>query len=226
LGKKNYCKKVIEALVYGYKNCSEIIQKHSAEILSDFIKKIPDFSEISYMLPPEIITKIYELQNQSTTEINSKLEQLINKSVNLLSNPLNGLYDKEKYEYPDGEERLLNLEKSNNAPPNDIKSLNIHLYKSVDGNMFGIFPQEAIDCICSYKELTEQEIKDGIEQKIKYSTVVEKFNEIKEIFNEKCKDQNFLRYASSFFKFLSFFINPENKPNYAGSNSSSILLNI
>jgi len=51
IGKKNYCKKVIEALVYGYKNCSEIIQKHSAEILSDFIKKIPDFSEISYMLP-------------------------------------------------------------------------------------------------------------------------------------------------------------------------------
>ena len=226
LGKKNYCKKVIEALVYGYKNCSEIIQKHSAEILSDFIKKIPDFSEISYMLPPEIITKIYELQNQSTTEINSKLEQLINKSVNLLSNPLNGLYDKEKYEYPDGEVRLLNLEKSNNAPPNDIKSLNIHLYKSVDGNMFGIFPQEAIECICSYKELTEQEIKDGLEQKIRYATVVEKFNQIKEIFNEKCKDQNFLRYASSFFKFLSFFINPENKPNYAGPNSSSILLNI
>ena len=203
LGKKNYCKKVIEALVYGYKNCSEIIQKHSAEILTDFIKKIPDFSDISILLPPEIITKIYELQNQSTTEINTKLEKLINKSVNLLSNPLNGLYDKEKYEYPDGEERLLNLEKSNNAPPNDIKSLNIHLYKNIDGNMFGIFPQEAIEIICSYK-----------------------FNEIKEIFDEKCKDQNFLRYASSFFKFLSFFINPENKPNYSGPNSSSILLNI
>ena len=226
LGKKNYCKKVIEALVYGYKNCSEIIQKHSAEILTEFLKKIPDFSEISILLPPEIISKIYELQNQSTTEINSKLDQLINKSVNLLSNPLSGLYDKEKYEYPDGEERLLNLEKSNNAPPNDIKSLNIHLYKNAEGNMFGIFPQEAIQIICSYKELTDQEIKDGIEQKIKYASVVQKFNEIRDIFDEKCKDQDFLRYASSFFKFLSFFLNPENKPNYAGPNSSSILLNI
>ena len=77
ISKKNYCKKVIEALVYGYKNCSEIIQKHSAEILTDFIKKIPDFSEISYILSPEIISKIYELQNQTTTEINTKLEQLI-----------------------------------------------------------------------------------------------------------------------------------------------------
>ena len=72
IGKKNYCKKVIEALVYGYKNCSEVIQKHSAEILKNFLQKLPDFSEISILLPPEIISKIYELQNQSTTEINTK----------------------------------------------------------------------------------------------------------------------------------------------------------
>ena len=226
IGKKNYCKKVIEALVYGYKNCSEVIQKHSAEILKNFLQKLPDFSEISILLPPEIISKIYELQNQSTTEINTKLEQLINKSVNLLSNPLNGIYDKDKYEYPDGEERLLNLEKSNNSPPNDIKSLNIHLYKNADGNMFGIFPCEDIEIICSYKELSEQEIKEGKEQKISYFLVVEKFNKIKQIFDEKCKEQTFLRYASSFFKFLSFFINPENNPNYTGPNSSSIMLNI
>ena len=226
LGKKNYCKKVIESLVYGYKNCSELIQKHSAEILTNFLKKIPDFSEISILLPPEIITKIYELQNQSTTEINTKLEALINKSVNILSNPLNNLYNKEKYEYPNGEERLLNLEKSNNAPPNDIKSLNIHLYKNADGNMFGIFPQEDIEIICQYKELTEEEIKEGKEQKISYSLVVDKFNKIKEIFDEKCKDLDFLRYSSSFFKFLSFFLNQENNPNYTGVNSSSILLNI
>ena len=226
IGKKNYCKKVIESLVYGYKNCSEVIQKHSAEILTDFLKKLPDFSEVSILLPPEIISKIYELQNQSTTEINTKLEKLINKSVNLLSNPLSGIYDKDKYEYPDGEERLLNLEKSNNAPPNDIKSLNIHLYKNSDGNMFGIFPQEAIEIICTYKELTEEEIKEGKEQKISYVQVVEKFNQIKEIFDDKCKEPTFLRYASSFFKFLSFFINSQNVPNYTGPNSSSIMLNI
>ena len=226
LGKKNYLKKVIEALVYGYKNCSEIIQKHSAEILTNFLQKIPDFSDVSILLSPEIISKIYELQNQSTTEINTKLDKLINKSVNLLSNPLISIYDKEKYEYPDGEERLLNLEKSNNAPPTDIKSLNIYLYKSADGNMYGIFPEEIINIVSSYKELTEEEIKEGKEQKIPYSLVVEKFNKMKEIFEEKCKEQIFLRYSSSFFKFLSFFLNPENKPNYTGPNSSSILLNI
>ena len=226
LGKKNYLKKVIEALVYGYKNCSEIIQKHSAEILTNFLQKIPDFSDVSILLSPEIISKIYELQNQSTTEINTKLDKLINKSVNLLSNPLISIYDKEKYEYPDGEERLLNLEKSNNAPPTDIKSLNIYLYKNADGNMYGIFPEEIINIISSYKELTEEEIKEGKEQKISYSLVVEKFNQMKEIFEEKCKEQIFLRYSSSFFKFLSFFLNPENKPNYTGPNSSSILLNI
>ena len=44
ISKKNYCKKVIEALVYGYKNCSEIIQKHSAERLTNYIKKITHFS--------------------------------------------------------------------------------------------------------------------------------------------------------------------------------------
>ena len=226
LGKKNYLKKVIEALVYGYKNCSEIIQKHSAEILTNFLQKIPDFSDVSILLSPEIISKIYELQNQSTTEINTKLDKLINKSVNLLSNPLILIYDKEKYEYPDGEERLLNLEKSNNAPPTDIKSLNIYLYKNADGNMYGIFPEEIINIVSSYKELTEEEIKEGKEQKISYSLVVEKFNQMKEIFEEKCKEQIFLRYSSSFFKFLSFFLNPENKPNYTGPNSSSILLNI
>ena len=226
LGKKNYLKKVIEALVYGYKNCSEIIQKHSAEILTNFLQKIPDFSDVSILLSPEIISKIYELQNQSTTEINTKLDKLINKSVNLLSNPLISIYDKEKYEYPDGEERLLNLEKSNNAPPTDIKSLNIYLYKNADGNMYGIFHEEIINIVSSYKELTEEEIKEGKEQKIPYSLVVEKFNKMKEIFEEKCKEQIFLRYSSSFFKFLSFFLNPENKPNYTGPNSSSILLNI
>ena len=226
LGKKNYLKKVIEALIYGYKNCSEIIQKHSAEILTNFLQKIPDFSDVSILLSPEIISKIYELQNQSTTEINTKLDKLINKSVNLLSNPLISIYDKEKYEYPDGEERLLNLEKSNNAPPTDIKSLNIYLYKNADGNMYGIFPEEIINIVSSYKELTEEEIKEGKEQKIPYSLVVEKFNKMKEIFEEKCKEQIFLRYSSSFFKFLSFFLNPENKPNYTGPNSSSILLNI
>ena len=226
LGKKNYLKKVIEALVYGYKNCSEIIQKHSAEILTNFLQKIPDFSDVSILLSPEIISKIYELQNQSTTEINTKLDKLINKSVNLLSNPLISIYDKEKYEYPDGEERLLNLEKSNNAPPTDIKSLNIYLYKNADGNMYGIFHEEIINIVSSYKELTEEEIKEGKEQKISYSLVVEKFNQMKEIFEEKCKEQIFLRYSSSFFKFLSFFLNPENKPNYTGPNSSSILLNI
>ena len=213
-------------MVYGYKNCSEIIQKHSAEILTNFLQKIPDFSDVSILLSPEIISKIYELQNQSTTEINTKLDKLINKSVNLLSNPLISIYDKEKYEYPDGEERLLNLEKSNNAPPTDIKSLNIYLYKNADGNMYGIFPEEIINIVSSYKELTEEEIKEGKEQKIPYSLVVEKFNKMKEIFEEKCKEQIFLRYSSSFFKFLSFFLNPENKPNYTGPNSSSILLNI
>ena len=213
-------------MVYGYKNCSEIIQKHSAEILTNFLQKIPDFSDVSILLSPEIISKIYELQNQSTTEINTKLDKLINKSVNLLSNPLISIYDKEKYEYPDGEERLLNLEKSNNTPPTDIKSLNIYLYKNADGNMYGIFPEEIINIVSSYKELTEEEIKEGKEQKIPYSLVVEKFNKMKEIFEEKCKEQIFLRYSSSFFKFLSFFLNPENKPNYTGPNSSSILLNI
>ena len=45
INKPNYCKKVIEALVYGYKSCSEIIQKHSSEILSNFIKNLPNFSQ-------------------------------------------------------------------------------------------------------------------------------------------------------------------------------------
>lgn len=226
LDKKNYCKKVIEALVYGYKNCSEIIQKHSAEILTNFIKNLPNFSEITLLLEPGILSKIYEMQCQSTTEINTKLDSLINKSVSLLSNPLHGIYDKEKYEYPDGEERLLNLERTNNAPPNDIKSLNIYLYKNSYGNIFGIFPEEAIECICSYKELTEDEIKEGKEQKITYAMVVEKFNQIKSIFDEQSKETSFLRYTNSFFKFLSFFLGPNNHPNYTGENSGSILLNI
>jgi len=226
LDKKNYCKKVIEALVYGYKNCSEIIQKHSAEILTNFIKNLPNFSEITLLLEPGILSKIYEMECQSTTEINTKLDSLINKSISLLSNPLHGIYDKEKYEYPDGEERLLNLEKTNNAPPNDIKSLNIYLYKNSYGNIYGIFPEEAIECICSYKELTEDEIKEGKEQKITYAMVVEKFNQIKSIFDEQSKETSFLRYTNSFFKFLSFFLGPDNHPNYTGENSGSILLNI
>ena len=226
LDKKNYCKKVIEALVYGYKNCSEIIQKHSAEILTNFLKNLPNFSEITLLLEPGILSKIYEMQCQSTTEINTKLDSLINKSVSLLSNPLHGIYDKEKYEYPDGEERLLNLERTNNAPPNDIKSLNIYLYKNSYGNIFGIFPEEAIEYICSYKELTEDEIKEGKEQKITYAMVVEKFNQIKSIFDEQSKETSFLRYTNSFFKFLSFFLGPNNHPNYTGENSGSILLNI
>ena len=41
INRPNYCKKVIEALVYGYKNCSEVIQKDSAIILSNFIKNSP-----------------------------------------------------------------------------------------------------------------------------------------------------------------------------------------
>ena len=226
INKPNYCKKVIEALVYGYKNCSEVIQKDSATILSNFIKNLPNFSDISIMLEPGILNKIYEIQCQSTTEINTKLDELINKSVSLLSNPLNSIYNKEKYEYPDGEERLQNLEKTNNAPPNDIRSLNIYLYKNSYGNMFGIFPEEAIEYICSYKELTEDEIKEGKEQTISYAMVVEKFSDIKIIFDEKSKDNSFLRYTNSFFKFLSFFLGPDNHPNYTGENSGSILLNI
>jgi hypothetical protein len=226
INKKNYCKKVIEALVFGYKNCSEIIQRHSADILSNFIKNLPNFSDISILLEPGILNKIYEMQCQSTTEINTKLDELINKSVSLLSNPLNGIYDKEKYEYPDGEERLLNLEKTNNAPPNDIKSLNLYLYKNSYGNMFGIFPEEVIEYICSYKELTEEEIKEGKEQKITYEMVVDKFNQMKSIFDEKCKEDSFLRYTNSFFKFLTFFLGPDNHPNYTSNNSGSILLNI
>ena len=226
INKPNYCKKVIEALVYGYKNCSEVIQKDSARILSDFIKNLPNFSDISILLAPGILQKIYEMQCQSTTEINTKLDELINKSVSLLSNPLNSIYNKEKYEYPDGEERLQNLEKTNNAPPNDIRSLNIYLYKNSYGNMFGIFPEEAIEYICSYKELTEDEIKEGKEQKITYAMVVDKFSEIKIIFDEKSKENSFLRYTNSFFKFLSFFLGPDNHPNYTGVNSGSILLNI
>ena len=226
INKPNYCKKVIEALVYGYKSCSEIIQKHSSEILSNFIKNLPNFSEITIILEPGILDKIYEMQCQSTTEINTKLDELVNKSVSLLENPLNGIYDKEKYEYPDGEERLYNLEKANNAPPNDIKSLNIYLYRNSYGNFFGIFPEEAIEYICSYKELTDDEIKEGKEQKITYSMVIDKFNQIKEIFNENCKENSFLRYTNSFFKFLSFFLGPDNHPNYSSENCSSILLNI
>ena len=92
--------------------------------------------------------------------------------------------------------------------------------------MFGIFPEEAIEYICSFKELTEDEIKEGKEQKITYEMVVDKFHEIKSIFDEKSKENDFLRYTNSFFKFLSFFLGPDNKPNYTGENSGSILLNI
>ena len=74
INKPNYCKKVIEALVYGYKNCSEVIQKDSARILSNFIKNLPNFSDISILLAPGILQKIYEMQCQSTTEINTKLD--------------------------------------------------------------------------------------------------------------------------------------------------------
>ena len=56
--------------------------------------------------------------------------------------------------------------------------------------------------------------------------VVDKFSEIKIIFDEKSKENSFLRYTNSFFKFLSFFLGPDNHPNYTGVNSGSILLNI
>ena len=56
--------------------------------------------------------------------------------------------------------------------------------------------------------------------------VVEKFNQIKTIFDEQSKETSFLRYTNSFFKFLSFFLGPNNHPNYTGVNSGSILINI
>lgn len=224
ISKPNYCKKVIESLVYCYKNCSEIIQRDSSNILTKFIKNLPNFSEISMTLEPGILNKIYEIQCQASTEINTKLDDLINKSMALLSNPLNNIYNKEKYEYPNGEGRLLNLEQTNNAPLNDIRSLNIYLFKDSYGNFFGIFPEDSIQIICSYKDLSEEEIKNGVVPKIAFGDVVENFAKIKEIFDEKGKDTAFLRYTNSFFKFLSFFLNADNIPNYV--NSNSIILNI
>jgi hypothetical protein len=110
LDKKNYCKKVIEALVYGYKNCSEIIQKHSAEILTNFLKNLPNFSEITLLLEPGILSKIYEMQCQSTTEINTKLDDVIQLTDSL--NDIGCNYDLCQYKVSNVANNITNISQS------------------------------------------------------------------------------------------------------------------
>ena len=86
--KKNYCKKVIESLVYGYKNSSENIKNESVDTLSKFISKLPNYAEVTRLLPSELLSRIYQMQCEAQSEIDTKIDKLINKSMTILSNPL------------------------------------------------------------------------------------------------------------------------------------------
>ena len=181
--KKNYCKKIIESLVYGFKNCSEVIKKESSNILTDFIAKLPNYAEMTKILSPEIINRIYQMQCQSSTEIESKLDKLIEKSIKVLSNPL---YNTNK----NFEDNINNIDNYNNEENKNIN--NDYYYVDHAGFVFGIFPSDLINKL--------NNIELSLEEKI------ESFEELYEIFQEKSKENSFLRFSNSFFKFISKYI--------------------
>ncbi len=183
--KKNYCKKIIECLVYGYKNCSEVIKKESANILTKFLSQIPNYAEITKILSPEIVNRIFQMQCQSTTEIESKLDKLIEKSIKILSNPL---LNANKKNYDDD---ILNIDNYNEENNNNNYNEN-NIYIDHAGFAFGIFPSDLINKL--------NNINLSLEEKI------ECFQELYDIFSEKSKESSFLRFASTFFKFISKFI--------------------
>ena len=175
--KPNFCEKIIETLILCYKNTSEIIQKESANILTKFLKNLPNYGEITKLLPAEIMNRIYHIQCQSNSELETKLDKIIHKSINLLSNPLNSIQ---------------NYNEDDNNNNNNNNDLNPFYFIDSAGFIYGIFPKDLI------LELNNSQIE--FEQKIKI------FQEIYEIFKNKGKNSEFLRFSSTFFKFLSKFL--------------------
>ena len=178
--KKNYCKKVIESLVYGYKNSSENIKNESVDTLSKFISKLPNYAEVTRLLPSELLSRIYQMQCEAQSEIETKIDKLINKSMTILSNPL--IKATSSLEGMENQAEILETE-TPKIP---------QMYVDSSGNAYGIFPSELI------KTIFDNEV--DLEGKIS------KFQKILEIFSEHNKESAFLRNANSFFKFLSLFI--------------------
>lgn len=137
IAKKNYCKKVIESLVYGYKNTSEKIRRESCNILTKFIASLPNYAEITKTLPSEMINRIYQMQCEAQSKINNDVDKLISKSIDILNNP------------------LLNVSKDEENSPNYTAKVCI----DKDGNAFGIFPYSLIEAIESEKTDLEEKIE-------------------------------------------------------------------
>ena len=125
---KNYCRKVIECLVFGYKTSSESVKRESVDTLTKFIAKLPNYAEVTRLLPNELLGRIYQMQCEAQSEIETQIDKLIDKSITILSNPLI------------------------KAPPdeNDINKINIEeeeekiikpqkVYVDSSGNVYGIF---------------------------------------------------------------------------------------
>ena len=178
---KNYCRKVIECLVFGYKTSSESVKRESVDTLTKFIAKLPNYAEVTRLLPNELLGRIYQMQCEAQSEIETQIDKLIDKSITILSNPLI------------------------KAPPdeNDINKINIEeeeekiikpqkVYVDSSGNVYGIFPSELVASLSD----------KGIDLETKISNCKKIFD----IFMQHKGESAFMRFANSFFKFLSLYI--------------------
>ena len=192
--KKQYCRKVIECLVYSYKGNSQIIKSEVLLILTTFIAKLSNYAEILSALPQEVVDQVYKMQCDSNSVYESKIDKLIQQSLHSLSTPIVA-----------GNKRTTSA-KDISAASKAIEQNYFHVDSS--GSVFGVFPYELVNNLTNVSStlVTVNNSTSKLNEDV-YEERNEIFKQLYDTFMAKRSEKLFQQNANLFFKYILCYLN-------------------
>ena len=193
--KKQYCRKILECLVYSYNGNSQIIKSEVLLILTTFIAKLSNYAEILSALPQEVVDQIYKMQCDSNSIYESKIDKLIQQSLHSLSTPI-----------------VTNNKRTTSAKEISASSKAIEQnYFHVDssGFVFGVFPYELIKDLTNVSSTLVITVNNSITKfnEDVYEERNEIFKQLYDTFMAKHSERLFQQNANLFFKYILSYLN-------------------
>lgn len=186
LNKQNYSRKIISNLIYLTSDKSEILSQTSIETLKYFISNLPNYYSIAKQFDTGTLERIEQLMENEKINEKNKMREIIQtaEKKTYLGNDLNQEYEA----YKDWIDKRKYKNKYNKLSDTNDDNL---LFECTNGFYFGVFPQLVIE---------------GVKDNCEATSRLKNMEKIKFIFEENINNSSFLRFISTFYEFISTFI--------------------
>lgn len=198
--KKQYCRKIIECLVYSYKGNSQIIKSEVLLILTTFIAKLSNYAEILSALPQEVVDQIYKMQCDAGSVYESKIDKLIQQSLYSLSTPIVSSCSSANTKHTASAKDI-------SVASKQIEQNYFHVDSS--GFVFGVFPYELIKQLANISStlvITVNNTNTKLNEDV-YEERNDIFKQLYDTFMSKHTEKLFQQNANLFFKYILPYLN-------------------